>query len=170
MGVEHTTVSINGILTLVADHRESGAIRVYMPEKTGVEAEALLERACLEVQTETPVGAFMVDYLSYTVSKETAYWEAVLTIGYRRTAEQFAALVNVTSSAAVADMVRTAVEEGKTELALRISYLTDTEEEVLAQIQVLEQEYTGESGVWTVEFYPDRGENRIVEFILKNFE
>lgn len=161
---------VNGILTLVADHREAGAIRVYMPQKSTMEAVALMERACLEVQTEAPAGAYMVDYLSYTVSEETAYWEAVLTIGYRRTAEQYAAVVNVTSSAAIADMVRTAVEENKTELALRISYLTDTEEEILVQMQALEQEYTGESGAWVVNFYPGSGENRIVEIIFEKIE
>lgn len=161
---------VNGILTLVAAHNEQGVIRVYMPEKSVVEAEALLEQACLEVQTETPVGAFMVDYLSYTVTEETAFWEAELSIGYRRTAEQYAAVVNVTSSAAVPDMVRTAVEEGREELALRISYLTDTEETLLVRMQELEQQYTGESGLWTVSFYPDLGENRIIEIIFKKFE
>ena len=160
---------VNGILTLVSAHSEQGMIRVYMPEKTVVEAEALLEQACLEVQTETPAGAFMVDYLSYTVTEETAFWEAELSLGYRRTAEQYAAVVNVTSSAAVPDMVRSAVEEGKEELALRISYLTDTEV-LLTQVQELEQQCTGEVGVWTVAFYPDSGENRIAEFSFKKFE
>lgn len=160
---------VNGILTLVAAHSEQGVIRVYMPEKTVVEAEALLEQACLEIQTETPVGAFMVDYLGYTVTEETAFWEAELNLGYRRTAEQYAAVVNVTSSAAVPDMVRTAVEEGKEELVLRISYLTD-EETLLAQLQEVEQQYTGEIGAWTAAFYPDSGENRIVEFVFKKIE
>lgn len=158
---------VNGILTLVAAHHEQGIIRVYMPEKTVVEAEAMLEQACLEVQTETPAGAFMVDYLSYTVTEETAFWEAELNIGYRRTAEQYESIVNVTSSAAVPDMVRSAVEEGKEELAIRISYLTDTEETLLAQLQELEQQYTGESGAWTAAFYPASGENCIVEFTFQ---
>lgn len=161
---------VNGILTLVSAHSEQGMIRVYMPEKTVVEAEALLEQACLEVQTETPAGAFMVDYLSYTVTEETAFWEAELSLGYRRTAEQYAAVVNVTSSAAVPDMVRSAVEEGKEELALRISYLTETEETLLAQLQELEMQYTGESGTWTAELYPDSGENRIVEIFFQSLE
>ena len=161
---------VNGILTLVAAHNEQVVIRVYMPEKSVVEAESLLEQACLEVQTETPVGAFMVDYLSYTLTEETAFWEAALNIGYRRTEEQYAAVVNVTSSAAVPDMVRAAVEEGREELALRISYLTDTEETLLAQMQELEEQYTGESGLWTVSFYPDLDENRIVEIIFKKSE
>ena len=36
--------------------------------------------------------------------------------------------------------------------------------------QELEQELTGESGAWTAAFYPNSGENRIVEFAFKNFE
>ena len=167
---EDYTEIVNGILTLVAVHQEQGTIRVYMPEKTVVEAETLLEQACLEVQTETPAGAFMVDYLSYTVTEETAFWEAELSIGYRRTAEQYAEIVNVTSSAAVPDMVRAAVEEGKEELVLRISYLTDTEEELLTQMQELEQQFTGESGAWALTFYPDSGENRIVEVTFGKIE
>ena len=33
-----------------------------------------------------------------------------------------------------------------------------------------EQQYTGEIGAWTVAFYPDSGENRIVEFAFKKIE
>lgn len=157
---------VNAILTLVSAHSGEGVVRVYMPQKTVVEAEALLESACLEVQTETPLGAYMVEYLRYTVTEETAYWEAELTIDYRRTAEQYEAMVNVTSSAAVADLVRAAAEEGRSDLALRISYLTDTEEELMAQLAALEEEMTGQSGAWTVTLYPRGSENCIAEFVF----
>ena len=157
---------VNGILTLVASHREMGTIRIYMPENSDMETDALLESACLEVQTETPAGAFAVDYLSYTVTEAPAYREVLLTIGYRRTAEQYAAVIHVTSSAAIGDMVRAALEEGRTELALRISYLPESNEEIIALLQVLEEECAAETGNWTVEFYPAEGENRIVEIHL----
>ena len=53
---------------------------------------------------------------------------------------------------------------------MRISYLTDTEEELLTQMQELEQQFTGESGAWALTFYPNSGENRIVEVTFGKIE
>ncbi|MGM9619525.1 MAG: hypothetical protein ACI3W8_06815 [Oscillospiraceae bacterium] len=158
---------VNDILTLVAAHTEESVIRLYMTDSTAMEAETLLEEACREVQEETAAGAYAVEYLTYTISETPAYREARLSIRYRRTAEQYASIVSVTSAGAIGDLLRGAVEAGKEELVLRTRYFTGTEEEIRTLLQELDESYNGpEAGGWTVTFYPGQGENRIIEFLL----
>ena len=161
---------VNDILTLVAAHTEESTIRIYMPEQTLLETEELLEQACREVQQETAAGAYLVEYLSYTLSEATACREAALHISYRRTAEQYADVVSVTSvtsAAAMEELIRGAAETGRQELVLRVHYFTADAEEIRALVRTLDQDYSGDqAGEWSVEFYPASGERRIVEFLL----
>lgn len=161
---------VNGLLTLVAAHTSESAVRIYMPELTLLETEDLLQQACREVQTETAAGAYAVEYLTYTLTENAAYSEADFRIRYRRTAEQQAAIVSVTSlttAEAMEELIRGAVEEEQEELALRIHYFTAEEEEIRARLQALDEEHNGDkAGDWTVEFYPAAGEQRIVELML----
>lgn len=161
---------VNDILTLVAAHTEESVIRIYMPEHTQMEIEELLERACREVQTETPAGAYAVEYLSYTLADGAASRDAALTIHYRRTAEQYAGIVSVTSvtsAAAIEELIRSAVETGREELTLRVHYFTAREAELQELVAALDGEYNGEAaGSWSAAFYPSGGERRIVEFLL----
>ena len=165
---------VNGLLTLVAAHTTESTVRVYMPELSLMETEELLQQACREIQTETAMGAYAVEYLTYTLSESAAYREAAFRIRYRRTAEQYAAAISVTSvtsAEAMEELIRGAVEEGREELTLRIHYFTADAEEIRVLLQTLEQEYQGEvreeeSAAWSVEFYPALGEQRIVELLL----
>lgn len=167
---------VNGILTLVAAHTTESIVRLYMPELSLLETEELLQQACREIQTETAAGAYAVEYLTYTLSESTAYREAAFRIRYRRTAEQQASMVSVTSvttAEAMEELIRGAAEAGREELTLRIHYFTAPEEEIRLLLQTLEQEYRGEyeneeSASWSVEFYPSGGEQRIVEVLLPN--
>lgn len=165
---------VNGILTLVAAHTTESTVRIYMPELSLMETEELLQQACREIQTETAMGAYAVEYLTYTLSESTAYREADVRIRYRRTAEQYASAISVTSVTtveAMEELIRGALEEDREELTLRIHYFTADAEEIRALLETLEQEYQGEdqneeSADWSVEFYPSIGEQRIVELFL----
>lgn len=161
---------VNDILTLVAAHTEESTIRIYMPEQTLLETEELLEQACREVQQETAAGAYLVEYLSYTLSEAATCREAALHISYRRTAEQYADVVSVTSvtsAAAMEELIRSAAETGRRELVLRVHYFTADAEEIRTLVQALDRDYSGDqAGEWSVEFYPTSGERRIVEFLL----
>lgn len=160
---------VNDILTLVSAHTEESVIRIYMPEQTLLETEELLERACREVQTETPAGAYAVEYLSYTLAEGAASRDAALHIQYRRTAEQYAEIVSitsVTSAAAMEDLIRGAAETEREELTLRVHYFNADEDELRALVSDLAAEYGGESAQWSVELYPAQGERRIVEILL----
>ena len=157
---------VNDILTIVASHAEKGSIRIYTKE-TAPTVETMVEEACSEVQTETAAGAYAVGYITYTTAAGADYREVRLRVSYRRTAEQQAAVVNVTSSSAIPDLLAGAAAANKSELVLRIKYFSDTEEEIRALVRQEDEKRNGDAaGSWTVNFYPDAGETRIIEILL----
>lgn len=156
---------VNDILTLLSAHAENARIRLYA-EVSAVEAEDMMEEAAREVQEETALGAYALDYLSYSVSEAGSYVEISAAISYRRSAEQVAGIISVTSSSAVSDMLRTAVETKAEELVLRIRYFNASEQEVETTLRTVEAESGVEVGTWQLYFYPSGGDNRIIEFIF----
>ena len=165
---------VNGLLTLVSNHAAEGTVWLYPTEDMPVAAEAM-ERACAEVQQETPLGAYAVDYLTYTID-ETAHNYSVihLTIGYRRTAEQVAAMVHTTGVSAIHDLLTAAAQDGAPELVIQVAYFDQQQQEVRATVEQVQREALGEGGdweevvPWQVNFYPDTAEAGIVEILLGN--
>ena len=77
---------VNALLVLISGGAKEGTIWLY-PDDSGLPAPQAAERACLEVQKETPLGAYAVEYLTYTVDETPRNYDAIqLTVGYRRTA------------------------------------------------------------------------------------
>lgn len=78
---------VNDLLILIGQHTETASLRLYNfpDEQTALEE---LEKAAQEVQQETPLGAYAVEYITYISQPQRSCFEADLQIGYRRTAEQ----------------------------------------------------------------------------------
>src|SRR5699024_7830644 len=112
---------VNDLLILIGQHTESATLRLYNFADDVAVADAL-EQAAAETQQETPMGAYAVEYITSTSQPQRGYYEATVQIGYRRTAEQIQAVVTATSPEAVYSLLDSALEEGRTELAIRISY------------------------------------------------
>ena len=74
---------VNALLLLLGEHSKEGIVRFY----SGDDAAAMAEQACKEVQEETALGAYLLDYISYTDAQERGYYEMRVRMGYRRTAE-----------------------------------------------------------------------------------
>ena len=90
---------VNDLLILIGQHTESATVRLYNYEDDVTVADAL-ERATTEVQQETSMGAYAVEYITASSRFQRAYYEISLEIRYRRTAEQIQAVVNATSTEA----------------------------------------------------------------------
>lgn len=165
--VESYQELVNALLMLVASREESGVVRLYGGEET--ERAQLAADACSEVQQESDLGAYLLDYITYSGEAERDCYELTLSFGYRRTAEEQEALINATSTEALPDLVRAAVRDGAQGLAVRVGYFAADRDGVTEQILAVQTELAGlETATqlalpWEISFYPAVGDPGIVE-------
>lgn len=165
---------VNGLMTLVSAHAGEGTIWLYPSDDMPVAAEAM-ERACNEVQQETPLGAYAVDYLTYTIEDTAHHYSVIhLTIGYRRTAEQVGAMVHTTSVSALHDLLTAAAQADAAELVIQAAYFDQQPDEIRATVAQVQRELLPEDvppeevQPWQVNFYPQSGDIGIVEILMEN--
>ena len=158
---------VNDLLLLVGQHRETATLRLY-DFKSDLDVADTLEEAAAEVQQETPMGAYAVEFITTSSHAQRGYYEVAVRIGYRRTLEQLQAVVNATSPEALYSLLAAALDEGKTELAVRMGYWGENGqtrvEEAMAQLRE-ERELT-ETIAWVVNYYPSKENPGLVEFLL----
>ena len=158
---------VNDLLLLVGQHRETATLRLY-DFKSELAVTETLEEAAAEVQQETPMGAYAVEYITTSSHAQRGYYEVAVRIGYRRTLEQLQAVVNATSPEALYSLLAAALDDEKTELAVRMGYWgADGEtrvEEAMGQLRE-ERELT-ETIPWVVNYYPGQENPGLVEFLL----
>lgn len=158
---------VNDLMLLVGNHAEEGTIFYYGTEDMPPAAEAA-EKACSEVQKDTPMGAYALDYLTYTIDDEPRNYTAIsLTLGYRRTAEQVAGIVHTSGVSALHDLLTAATQNGAEELTIQVSYFDHEQDEVRAMVQQVQTEQGRTQESWQVNFYPDGSNAGIIEIILK---
>lgn len=158
---------VNDLLLLIGQHTESATLRLY-GFQGDLAVSDLLERAGVEIQQETPLGAYAVEYLTSTVQNQRGFYEAAVQIGYRRTAEQIQGLVNATRPEAIYSLLESALEAGKPEIAVRVSYWgADGRKRVEEAVtQLREERGLAEEDPWLVNYYPPGEETGLVEFLL----
>lgn len=158
---------VNDLLLLIGQHTETATLRLYNFGDELTVADTL-ERATVEIQQETPLGAYAVEYITSSSQTQRGYYEVALQIGYRRTAEQIQSVVNATSTEAIYSLLETALADGRTELAVRIGYWTqDGQERVAAAVSQLREDLgLAETPSWVVNYYPADGSVGLIEFLL----
>ena len=159
---------VNDLLLLIGDYATEGTIWLY-PGEESLEAEQAIEDACQEVQRETPMGAYAVEYMTYTVSDDNrAYSEIKLTISYRRTEAELRGIVHATSVSALHTLLTAAAESDAAALVVQVGYFDDQAQEVRDIAAQVEQELGGETDAWQVNFYPNETSAGIIEILMKN--
>lgn len=158
---------VNGVLFFITQGMEEGVIQLT-DYKGDVEED--LNRACLEVAKDDPLGAYAVDFIKNDYTTILTTYEATITISYRRTLEQIGSLVNITGTSAIQDEAAQALAAFQPELALRVGYFTGDAEAVKEQVR--RAYYTVPAAALgmpacTVTLYPDAGSQRIVEILLE---
>ena len=162
---------VNDILLLVGNHTEEGTIRLYYGGE-GLDATDAAEMACREVEHDTPLGSYAVEYLQYTLDDSARnYSEITVTISYRCTAQQMASIAHVTNTSALRDVLAQAQDEGLTELVVQLGLgcaLHPPPPTPPADIERLIREVESSAGGadWLVRFYPDRDSVGLVEILL----
>lgn len=156
---------VNDLMLLVSARDESGVVWLYDSEDIPDVSQAAQD-ACSEVQQETPLGAYALEYLTYTVDEGgRGYTQLRFTAGYRRTAQQLRAIVHATSLAALQDLLQAAADNESDELVVEISDFNGTRDDVLRMVAEIQR---GAKGTWDVQFYPDTEKPGIIEILLKN--
>ena len=128
---------VNALLILLSEHSEGGVVRIYGDAPNKAE---LAENACVEVQKETPIGAYLLDYITYDGTAESGYYQLTVRFGYRRTAEEQAAIVNVTGTEALPDLLRAAIDEGRGAVAIRVGWFGTDRAGVMALVSAVHDE------------------------------
>ena len=156
---------VNDLLILVGQHTESAVIRLYEYNDDMTVAETL-DAAATEVQQETAMGSYAVEYITASSQALRGYYEISVSIRYRRTAQQVQNVVNATSVAALPELLTAALGEGKTELAVRMGYFQNQQAEVAAMVaQIREEQGLADTPAWTVSYYPSPENVGLIEFV-----
>lgn len=158
---------VNDLMLLIGQHTEQAVIRLYNYED-GLTVSDALEKAAAEVQQETPLGNYAVEYITSTSAAQRGFYELSIQIGYRRTAEQIKAIVNATSVAAVPSLLEAALNEGQQRLTVRVSYWRGEDQALVEQIvtELRQERALTESPAWQVSYYPPEGSVGLIEFDL----
>lgn len=158
---------VNDLLLLIGQHTETATLRLY-DFTDDLTVSETLERATTEIQQETPMGAYAVEYITSASQSQRGYYEVSIQISYRRTVEQIQSVVNATSPEALYSLLESALDAGKTELAVRIGYWgqdgRDKVETAMAQLR--EDRALAETPAWGVYYYPANGQVGLIEFLL----
>lgn len=157
---------VNGVLFFVTQGMEKGVIQ--LTDYNG-DVEEDLNRACLEVAEDDPLGAYAVDFIKNDYTTILTTYEATITISYRRSLEQISSLVNITGTSAIREEAAQALSNFDTELALRVGSFTGDADTVKEQVrQAYYDTPAAALGMpeCSVTLYPDTGAQRIVEILL----
>lgn len=158
---------VNDLLLLIGEYRETATLRLYN-FADDLEVADALERATMEIQQETPLGAYAVQYITSYYEAQRGYYEAQIQIGYRRTAEQIQSIASTTTPEALYSLLTATLDEERTELVVRIGYWgADGQTRVERAIQQIRTDrgLEQEPG-WTVNYYPEDGPVGLVEVLL----
>lgn len=164
--VENYQELVSAVLYLISQRQEEGTIQLY---DYADDVESALTDACLEVATEDPLGAYAVDYIKHECTRVVSYYQATLSIHYRRTEEQIRSIVNVTGSSAIRSELQEALTSFSGEVVLRVAYFAEDEASIA---QLVRQAYydtpVAALGMPTpgITLYPDHGSQRVVEITL----
>ena len=162
---------VNDLLLLISQHTESAALRLYGFEDD-IRVAELLDQAILEVQQETPMGAYAVEFITASRQVQQGYTDVTISIRYRRSVEQIQAVVNATSTEALYSLLAAALDAGKPELTVRISYWgTESVDQVAQAVETLRADRgLTRTPPWGVHYYPAGGPVGLIEFLLESQE
>ena len=153
------------LLAMIAAHETEGKL-LFGAYDGDISSD--IAQTCWRVSTETALGAYCVDYISYDLSRIIAYYEAAVHIAYNRSREQVSGLISLRNSYAVRDCVQEAMENSQTYLALQVS--TAFVDAATVQSYAEDIYYASANclrcPVCSVNVYPDSGLERIFEITL----
>ena len=126
---------VNSLLLLIEERAEEGIIRCY--GDVGEYREAMAARE--EVRTETTLGAYLLRDLRISHESGSNYSTVTFYMTYREDAEDIDAIMKLSDSQSLVDLLRLSVREERDKLTARFSYDTPRED-VIAAVESFWQE------------------------------
>ena len=159
---------VDAIFSLVSEHRESGVIRLRNWEGN---VRQNLSDACDEVSHDDPLGAYAVDRIKPEFVRIATYYEATVSIDYRRTAEQVASVNTVAGSGAIRGELRDALTSFVPETAFRVNYFDQAQGDDYIPRLIRQANYDSPAAALglpeaVVNLYPESGQQRVVEVLF----
>lgn len=162
---------VSALLYLVEQGEETGTVRLYQYGSVTGTAASDVDRACLEVTQEDPLGAYAVDYIKYDVTQTSSYYQVEVKLAYTVDPEELSQVISVTGSTAVEQELRELLPDQPEKVVFRISYFTQ-EDSAETLRQAVQEAYQAQErslppllGV-EVKLYPDSGQQRVAEILL----
>ena len=115
----------NALLNMIAFASEYGIIRTTKYNGT---VEDDISKACFEVTRETPLGLYAVEYISHSVSRILSYYEISVSISYKHTAEEIAAIRTVHTGRELQELLTealTAIDDELTVMQVSTEFSVD---------------------------------------------
>ena len=153
----------DALVTMIQNADEFGVIRVSSYDGN---VEADVNRACMEVSNDSPLGAWAVYYISCTVNRIIAYYDAEISITYKRTPLEIQSVVDVSSSAALEGELRYLMGSYSSGEAIRLPAIILQSRDVAEWVAEI---YYGDPTVASVRpeviatVYPETGRTRILD-------
>lgn len=154
------------ITWLVSQHEESAELQ-FQNYDGNISRD--ISQACWEVKSSTPLGAWAIDYTSCDLSRIVSFYQADLYITYRRSAEQVAALEQLSGLTDLPGRLSRALNGSESYLVLEIPSATltaDLVRQYLAQAYYADALAAPRMPEAEVNLYPESGVERIVEISL----
>ena len=156
----------SAIVRLVEQRIEEGTVSLV--GYSGL-AEQDVRTACSEVTNDEPLGAYGVEYMSYSCVKVLANYEAAISITYSRTQEEFDAVHRIGGASEFRTLLDDTLTSFGDSLAVELAYYSAADYDVAAAIdECLRADPLSAVTVpeCEVNLYPSSGLRRIVEVKL----
>ncbi len=157
---------LRAISGMVQRHEESGRLTFSNYDGTVSDDIAV---ACWEVKSDTALGAYAVDYMSYDINRIVSYYEAEIFINYRRTREQVDSIQALSTMTQFEDAIYDAISDLEPVLTVSMNTTGLSEEDIQALVSGVYFEnplMTVIEPQVTAEIYPESGIERIIEVYI----
>jgi hypothetical protein len=128
-----------------------------------------LSNVCIAVANNTPIGAYAVYYINYSLNKIVSYYEADITVVYKRNKEAIESIVTIETADELYDYVKSAMESRNDRFAVYTENSDLDTDSVSASVD--EVYYSNPDTMlyypkYSVSRYPESGDKCILEVTM----
>lgn len=153
------------VLGFVTRHEDTGLIRVY---SYSGDVQQDVDLACAQIMNDDPIGAYAVLNMTGTARKIVSYYDVVIDITYKNvTKEQLDSIIPVATIRYLKSNLQDTLSDYAPSTTIITKNIELTSDDALGYVEQIYYENPTDIvmlPITTVDFYPDHGPDRIVEF------